>query len=216
MKNLVSVIIPTYERYDLVLRAIDSVYNQTYPNIEIIVVNDNSKDERYFSLNDDSRIKYIKSNKRLGYPGKVRNLGIKESSGEWLAFLDDDDFWLKDKLEKQMLCSDKYDFICCDALINNVRYNKNFYIDYWNNNNPENKDELDYSILLKHNLIINSTVVIKKDLINGVGGFDETRRQGEDYITWLKITKMGAPCFFLDESLMEYNMNTQKHYTDIL
>jgi glycosyltransferase involved in cell wall biosynthesis len=154
MNELVSVIIPSYQRYDLLLKAIDSVYKQTYKPIEIIVVNDCSTDNRYNELENDDRIKYISLNQRLGYPGKVRNVGIKESKGNWVSFLDDDDTWIENKLEKQMSFSKDYQFISSDAFIDNIRYNKKIYLDYWNRNNPTNTNILDFNILSRHNLII--------------------------------------------------------------
>lgn len=212
MNELVSVIIPSYERYDLLLIAIESVLKQTYKPLEIIVVNDNSSDQRYDQLHHNPNIKYIKSENRLKFPGKVRNLGIKNSSGTWLSFLDDDDNWLPEKLEKQMNFSGNYNFICCDAFLDNSRYNKKVYLEYWNRNNPKNTNILDYEILTRHNLIINSTVLVKKDLLYKVNLYDENRAHGEDYTTWLKILSLGEKCLFLDESLMNYNNKTYKHY----
>ena len=153
---MVSVIIPSYERFDLLQNAINSVYNQTYKDIEIIVVDDYSRDNRYLTLESDNRIKYIRLPQRLGYPGKVRNVGIKNASGEWVAFLDDDDTWENTKLEKQMSYSDKYKFISSDAFIDNRKYTREVYKQYWDNNNPEDKRELDLTILSRHNVIINS------------------------------------------------------------
>lgn len=213
---MISVIIPTYERYDLVLKSIDSVVSQTYPEVEIIVVDDCSKDERYSQLRSDERIKYIRVESRLGYPGKVRNVGAKISSGEWLSFLDDDDMWEPIKLERQMMFSDSYNFICCDALIDNSRYTMEVYKSFWFNNNPTNTFELDYTILSRHNVIINSSILIKKDLFESVGGYDENHRNGEDHVTWMKILQKGELCRYVDEPLVRYNIYTHKHYTDNL
>jgi glycosyltransferase involved in cell wall biosynthesis len=211
---MISVIIPTYERYELLLRAIDSVLSQTYKDIEIIVVDDSSKDSRYKSLELDNRIKYVRLENRLGYPGKVRNAGIKNSTGEWLSFLDDDDMWEPTKLEKQMLFSESYNFICCDAFIDNSRYTTEVYRSYWDNSNPTNTFDLDFSILSRHNVIINSSILIKRVLLESVGNYDENQRNGEDHITWLKILRTGAVCRYVDESLVRYNIYTHKHYTD--
>ena len=108
---MISVIIPTYNRYEFVNRAINSVINQTYKDIEIIVVDDCSEDPRYQELSKNKNIKYFRLDKRSGLPACGRNLGIKNSSGEWVAFLDDDDYWVEKKLEKQMEYSNKFDFI---------------------------------------------------------------------------------------------------------
>ena len=105
---LVTVIITTYKRPDKIERAIDSVINQTYPNIELIVVDDNIKDtqerketekivERY------SNIRYIKNEKNLG-GALSRNVGIKEANGEFISFLDDDDKYKPTKIEEEYKC----------------------------------------------------------------------------------------------------------------
>lgn len=105
----VSCIIPSYKRSDMVIRAIDSVLRQTYKNIEVCVVDDNIPGDEYScelkhkleKYQNDSRVKYITQQKHIN--GAVaRNVGIKEATGEFIAFLDDDDEWLPEKLERQM------------------------------------------------------------------------------------------------------------------
>ena len=104
-KPTVSVIIPTYNRAHLIGRAIKSVLNQTYKDFELIIVDDSSTDNtedivRKYQKKDE-RIKYILHKKNRG--GSVaRNTGIKSSKGEYIAFLDSDDEWLCEKLEKQI------------------------------------------------------------------------------------------------------------------
>ena len=211
---MISVIIPSYNRFELLNRAINSVTSQSFENYEIIVVDDFSSDSRYFELGKDERIIYKRLEKRLGFPGKVRNEGIKLSNGDWVAFLDDDDFWLPEKLQKQSKHFSNFDFICSDAFINGRSYSKDMFLDYWNHANPSNKNELDNSIISRHNVIINSTVVVKKDLINSIGNFNESVRNGEDHLTWLSILKNDVVCYYLDEPLIDYNTNTYKHYTN--
>ena len=212
---MVSVIIPSYERYDLLLRSIDSVLNQTYRDIEIVVVDDCSKDSRYLNLSNNN-IKYHRLEKRLGFPGKVRNHGIINSLGDWVSFLDDDDTWLPTKLERQIQFINSYDFISCDALIDGKSYTRDIYKYFWDTNNPTNTDELDIHILSRHNVIINSTVLVRKKLIESVGLVDEAHRNGEDHVTWMKILNTGKICKYVDEPLINYNTYTHKHYTDNL
>ena len=105
MNELVSVVIPTHNRADLLPRAIDSVLNQTYSNFEIIVVSDGSTDnteEVVKSYSDkDSRIRFIGYSPARG--GNIaRNTGIEAAKGEYVAFLDDDDEWMPEKLKKQI------------------------------------------------------------------------------------------------------------------
>ena len=105
---LVSVIIPSYNRFEFLQEAIESVNNQTYKNFELIVINDCSTDERYYQNNFQKHIKKIdlKENQKnlLGYvsAGHIRNFGLRVATGKYIAFLDDDDIWLKDKLEVQI------------------------------------------------------------------------------------------------------------------
>ena len=106
---LVSCIIPTYKRSDMLPRAIESVLNQTYKNIEIVIVDDNEPDDEY-SINtrnriaeylDNPGIRFVQQKKHCN--GAVaRNVGIQQAKGEYIAFLDDDDEWLPEKIEKQL------------------------------------------------------------------------------------------------------------------
>ena len=102
MNDLISIVIPAYNREKTILRCIDSVLKQTYKNIEIIVVDDGSTDktqEIILSVKD-SRIKYVKLEKNSGAQ-VARNKGIEFADGKWIAFLDSDDMWEEDKLEIQ-------------------------------------------------------------------------------------------------------------------
>ena len=107
-KNLVSVIIPTYNRFSFLLNAIESVMQQTYKNFEIIVVNDGSSQKEYYQNKLPKNIKLInlETNQKnlIGFvsEGYIRNFGIEIAEGEYLAFLDDDDIWLPEKLEIQL------------------------------------------------------------------------------------------------------------------
>ena len=101
---LVSIIIPTHNRKEFLIKALDSVLNQTYRNIEVIIIDDASTDgtgDLILSYNDE-RIKYFKNSSNL-YAAESRNIGIQNSNGNFIAFLDDDDIWLPEKLEQQIL-----------------------------------------------------------------------------------------------------------------
>ena len=109
IKGLVSVIIPTYKRTDTVIRAIDSVLNQTYKNIECIVVNDNEVSDSFSKdlatiLGDyvnTNKIIYLEQSKHINGAAAI-NYGIRNAKGEFIAFLDDDDWWKPDKIQKQI------------------------------------------------------------------------------------------------------------------
>ena len=103
----VSIVIPSFNRYSYLLNAIDSIQNQTYENYEIIVVNDGSTEDAYHSseLKSLSKVIHVDRNSTPNWGGSrpaVRNYGISEASGDLIAFLDDDDYWLPNKLERQI------------------------------------------------------------------------------------------------------------------
>ena len=101
-KPLVSVIIPTYNRPTYLKQTLDSVVNQTYNNIEIIVVDDGSPNEDTLRVCKKYKtVTYLKI-ENSGGPAKPRNVGIKEAKGKYIAFLDDDDLWIATKIEQQV------------------------------------------------------------------------------------------------------------------
>ena len=100
---LVSVVLTTYNRADLISETIESILSQTFRNFELIVVDDGSTDntEEVVRSYNDERVHYIKTD-NWGGPAKPRNIGIKKAKGEYIAFCDDDDLWLPNKLEVQL------------------------------------------------------------------------------------------------------------------
>ena len=109
---MVSIIIPTHNRSSLLSRAIDSVLNQTYKNWELIIINDACSDDTiqvYIPFNDQ-RIRVLHLKESVG-GGSARNAGLDISNGDFIAFLDDDDQWLNDKLEEQINCFLKIVFL---------------------------------------------------------------------------------------------------------
>lgn len=109
VKNLVSVVIPTYRRSDMLTRAIDSVLGQTYTNVECIVVNDNIVGDEHSlvlyenlkAYENDPRFRFLEQEKHIN-GAAARNVGIRAAKGEYIAFLDDDDYWEKEKLQLQV------------------------------------------------------------------------------------------------------------------
>lgn len=99
----VSIIIPTYNRACYIVETIQSVQNQTYKNWELIIVDDGSDDntEELVAQLQDERIQFVKAG-RIGIGGKIKNIGLAQASGELIAFIDSDDLWAKDKIEKQV------------------------------------------------------------------------------------------------------------------
>ncbi len=214
MNNLVSVIIPTYKRYpDMVKRAIQSVINQTYRNIEIIIVDDSPSDfegrkmiENMIASLNDNRIKYIKHSDNMGACA-ARNTGIKESKGEYLAFLDDDDEWLPTKLEKQLAMMSKPDvgLIYCRQIIVNdktktqVVDNRKFY----------SGKVFDKLMLVGNFIGSTSFVLIRRECFNECGLFDVKMKSGQDFELWLRIAQKYKVAY-VDEPLVIYHIHTGK------
>lgn len=107
-KVMISCIIPTYKRSDSLLRAVNSILDQTYENVEVIVVDDNEPNDEYslivqqnLGFIEDERLRYLQQEKHIN-GAAARNFGVNQSKGQYIAFLDDDDEWMPDKLEKQV------------------------------------------------------------------------------------------------------------------
>jgi len=220
--DLVSVIIPTYNRYINLLEAINSVQNQTYKNIEIIVINDCSTDERYKSgiLEKLDRVKiiHLPINLRKKYnvtaaQGKTRDEGIKISKGKWIAFLDDDDYWYPEKLEKQIKILNQIPniFMCSTNMyIGDGLYDKNkIYTNTILHKSIPNI--INFKMIQNDNKILNSTVILHRNIINKVGEFDLGKN--EDWEYWKKAMKY-TDCYFINEPLVYYDNNHagQKNY----
>jgi len=193
----VSVIIPTFNRFNLISRAIDSVLSQTIKPFEIIVVDDGSSDNTStFIKNNYKSVKLIKQN-NLGV-SKARNVGIKNSSGNWIALLDSDDEWEKNKLEVQIKSLSEYDYysVCHTNEIwirNGIRVNQK------KRHQKYGGDIFDKCLDICR--ISPSSIIFKKNIIDEVGWFDEGLPICEDYDLWLRITA-NFKILFIDKPLV--------------
>ena len=193
----VSVIIPTFNRLSLISRAIDSVLKQTHKPFEIIVVDDGSSDNTStFIKNNYKSVKLIKQ-KNLGV-SKARNVGIKNSSGDWIALLDSDDEWKKNKLEVQIKSLSEYDYysVCHTNEIwirNGTRVNQKKRHQKYGGNI--------FDKCLDICRISPSSIIFQKNIINEVGWFDENLSICEDYDLWLRITA-NFKILFIDKPLI--------------
>jgi glycosyltransferase domain-containing protein len=197
---LVSVIIPTHNRPEFLAQTLRSVIDQRYKNIEIIVISNgfNELNRNVTEEINDFRIRYIEQ-ENSGGPSSPRNHGIRKSRGEYIAFCDDDDIWMPDKIEKQV-----------HVLENNLEYglcySKMLRFDHekeWSVTHEEGPADL--KSLLYINTVPISAVLIKKSLLERCGNFSESKRIGtsEDYeflLRYAAITKF----YFLDEYLIKY------------
>ena len=183
---LVSVVIPTYNRAERLKRALESVFNQTFTDFEIIVVDDGSQDntEEVIKNMQNPRIRFIKHPRNLGVSA-ARNTGIKAATGKFIAFLDSDDIWRERKLEKQItkMFSDKSSL--CYTSVAFVK----------ENGTPVRIQKASYSgyifpLLLKKNIIgTASSVMVKRETFKKVGLFRTKMNYREDYEMWLRIAR---------------------------
>jgi glycosyltransferase involved in cell wall biosynthesis len=218
----ISIIIPTYNRFCFLIETIRSIKNQTYSNIEIIVVNDRSTQKEYYEYdwNDITVIHLAKNTKELvGYasPAFVRNQGIKIASGKYIAFCDDDDTWLPNKLELQIEHMKKTGckMSCTDGFMKggNILYNETYYYNEITNIHRSKGSQLmdngfpyiwDYNFVNIHNSIICSSVLVEKDILTKIDNFKNMKPPGEDYDCWLRLLQytdivyVNEPCFYYD------------------
>jgi len=204
----ISVIIPTWNRAETLGKAILSALNQTLPPFEILVCGvDGSPDQKVVNSINDSRLVWIEGG-RDGLASIPRNRGIKASKGDWLAFLDSDDEWLPDKLEKQLKHANK---LGCPAVCSDtIRYvpSQGYQGTLLDGNIPG--DLISFPLLIDENYIICSSVLIRKDIVLKCGGFPEDRslKVGEDYALWLRATTL-TNFAFLNEPLLIYRDEPQ-------
>jgi teichuronic acid biosynthesis glycosyltransferase TuaG len=126
----VSVVIPTYNRFDYLLNAVNSIKDQNFSDFEILIINDGSTDENYYENKlSGTNIKQIdlEENQKIknGFASDaIRNIGIEHARGKYIAFLDDDDYWMPNKLELQIgkLETGEFNLTCSDAFANNGMY----------------------------------------------------------------------------------------------
>lgn len=209
--ELVSVVIPTYNRYKYVMNTIESVKQQTHKNIEIIVVNDCSTQKEYYdsSWNGVTILHLEKNTKDIfGYAcaAFVRNQGIAIAKGAYIAFCDDDDIWFPQKLEHQiaaMKCTG-CQISSTEGLIGEgpyspassyLKYNSEFYYKALQGIYRAKGSSVleagfpaiwNLSFLKIHNCVICSSVVVEKNLLDIVGNMKHVNNGKEDYDYWLR------------------------------
>ena len=195
---LVSVIIPYFGKKSFIQKTLTSVLNQTFQDFEIILIyDDENKDDLVYIkkiLNENSKVKIIDNKKNLG-AGLSRNLGIKKSSGSIIAFLDADDYWVPERLEKQInfMMEKNYKFTFCNYKKKNGKEINVF----------SKKSKVSYKDLLTDCEIGLSTVFLNKTEI--VENLFPPLKTKEDLTAWLKITKKKVYAYNFPDYLVEWN-----------
>ncbi|MGX9984886.1 glycosyltransferase family 2 protein [Soonwooa purpurea] len=210
----ISVVIPMYNAKDTIVRALDSVVNQTYQGeTEIIVVNDGSKDnsanlvEEYAKAHPNEQIILINQTNRG--VSSARNMGMKNAKGEWLALLDSDDEWLPNKLQRQVEVlknNPEIDFLGTNR--NNEYFKSFLFFKFFH------LTKISARMLLYKNFFPTPTVIMKKPIIRDIGFFSLDQDYCEDCNYWIRISNAGYNCFLLNESLVITGSN-KSHFGEI-
>lgn len=200
--SLVSIITPLYNSEQYIERTIQSVLNQTYENWELLIVDDCSTDNGYKIVQEladkDNRIKLFKNEKNSG-AAIARNKGIKAAQGKYIAFLDSDDQWHKDKLKIQVEFMESK--------------NVGFTFTYYNHINEEGKTisqtinlpkKVDYKSTMKNNKIGCLTAMYNQEMFGKL--YMRNLRKRQDYTLWLKILKKTKYAYCIPEDLATYTV----------
>ena len=205
IQGLVSVIIPVYNCEKYIDRTLQSVFAQTYKNIEIVLVDDQSTDssaeiiKHYQEFHPE--IVYFLQPKNMG-AGHARNKALELAKGQYVAFLDADDVWKPSKIEKQVKLLREKDGGFCFAAIEMIDGDDNIV-----KGKRAVKEEIDYNFLLSNTMIPTSGVMVDRAI---KGDFRmHLRRGGQDYATWLRLLQDGSKAYGIDEALVGYRIDGQ-------
>ena len=198
--DLVSIIMPYHKKREYIKSALNSVLGQTYRNFEVYIIFDDKNIDDLGFIKEivalDNRINLIVNKNNLG-AGESRNIAMKKCSGDFIAFLDCDDWWHPNKLEFQIKFMIKNKFFFTHTSYNIIDKD-NKIIGYRNS-----KSVMDFSSLLKSCDIGLSTVVIKKDLFNIDTCFPNLTTK-EDYVFWLRLAQKGYKIYGIDKILTNW------------
>lgn len=225
---MVSVIVPTYQRANSVVKAVSSILEQEFKDLEVIVVDDHSSDTTRDIIqnlqNNDSRIKYLYLEKNGG-PGGARNAGVAAARGEFIAFLDSDDEWKPGKLGKQvefLQANPEIDVVFTDctnsSIIRNTSNKLSFengeflrnlqlipfpeYPDFYCLNGPVREE------LFRKFFILISSAVVRRSALTQVGGFNPNRRGAEDVDFFVRLSVWSKIAFWNEEKVIRYQSET--------
>ncbi len=196
MSARIAVVVPTHDRAAMLGRALDSVFGQTEPPAQCLVVDDGSSDGTG-TLVRQSYPDAIYLRQRHQGVSAARNLGVRHTDADWVAFLDSDDCWLPGKLEKQRRALEGSEYVIC--------HTDEIWIRRGRRVNPMRKHRKRGGWIYRHCLplcvISPSTSMVRRDVLEDAGGFDESLPACEDYDLWLRLCAR-YPVLYLEEALV--------------
>ena len=200
---MVSIVMPAYNAEKTIRDSIESIQVQTFKDWELIVIDDGSKDRTADILrekaSEDSRIHFLQNEKNSG-ASYTRNRAVELARGEWIAFLDSDDLWTPEKLEKQLELSKRYpDMVVCytaSAFINEEGSRYEYIMPAI--------EQLTYKQLLRKNLMSCSSVMIRASVMKGIKMPND--KMHEDYYVWLKVVREYGVAYGINEPLLIYRL----------
>ena len=216
---LISIIIPNYNGSDYIVSTIESITNQSYSNWELIIVDDCSSDNsvdliQQYTKRFPNKIFLHQLSKNSGGPATPRNFALKQSKGEYIAFVDSDDIWHPSKLDVQIniMLSKKLNFTCSTICeFSSEEEIQNCQKHFVHNNNIRLRKITHYQMLLKNRIRSGSTSIVHKNLIdehNILFNTDKNYVAVEDYLFWLDILgKTAHDCYRLEIPLTFYRIS---------
>lgn len=214
----VSVIIPTYDRADVIGRAVDSVLGQTLTDLELLVVDDGSMDETPHVLAeyDDDRLTYLRHDENRG-GSAARNTGLDAATGEYVAFLDSDDAWRPEKLERQVAVlderSDDWVAVYCDAefVVDDPGFFDRLGTRFGNSFGGGTAPDEGGHELVKHVLVdelhtsAGSTILARRDVVDAIGGFEESLPRFQDPDFLIRVLCQGKLAYVPETLVLRYD-----------
>lgn len=205
---LISVVIPVFNAQEYIENTVDSVINQEYKNWELIIIDDCSTDDSLSIVEtkykSNKKIEIIKLERNSGGPAKPRNIGIKNSNGDFIAFLDQDDIWDNGKLR-----------ICCNSICDNVDFiyhdmrvvaENDYSVKQKILSSRQLEQPVLIDLLINDNAILNSSAMVRRSLLVKIGDINESKKMiaSEDYNTWLRIAKITDNFLYIPKVLGSY------------
>ncbi|WP_166373163.1 glycosyltransferase [Psychromonas sp. SA13A] len=202
--NKISVIIPYYDCQEYVFETIDSVLNQDYPYVELIVINDGSPCDLNDALEKDSKCRgYTYKYKKNGGVSSALNLGVKISSGSYISWVACDDVMLPHRLKKQIKVLNQMGVDGCATYVERIDKDGKFL----NQKNPKKKGMVDFDYFYTTDFYFPApSVLCKKEALITINGFDE-QLIIEDWDLWLNLTSHGYKLYLHDEVCTQYRIH---------